>query len=151
MISLLFVVLFGLVYLGYRNNTYLILFIAAVANVLMLPFYLETYPLIVGAVDLAVVLAILIYGDKHVWWQYTLLLMALITHYLLISDLETGSIIVSNNYVKAIDLITVLQLLGGVYGILERIRSVHSFRGLYSFRGLSSNSSNRVLCQKKSS
>lgn len=117
MIALLFLV----AYLLNKNITYLILLVAAALNIIIYPFTSEYSVVIEASLDTFTLLAILFIGDKHKLYQSSLLFFALLCHLQFELDQANTTDLIFSHYATVFIGITIMQLLGAVYGSSNRI------------------------------
>lgn len=147
--ALIFLILFGIIYYLVRNSTYKLLFIAAILNVLAYPYTSETSVLIPGTIDFIVLCALMKYGDVHYRYQVGLLVLSLLAHIVRETVHVADTDIMFSSYEPALTLITIAQLLGAGYALVdrlfERIRVTHSANILF----YQHNGGDSQACQKK--
>jgi len=128
---LVFAILFGVVSLIETNRTYLILFLAALANLVIYPFADVYSAELEARLDLIVLLAVLVLGNRHVKFQVGLLLFALLMHNKFELDQANGTDLIFSNYGGVIIGITIMQLSGVFHGFLKRIWKSNYYRGVH--------------------
>ena len=148
--ALTFFLLFGIAYHFNRSNTYLILFVASLLNVLIYGFTNTDNALPEGTLDYIVLLTIIALGDKHVLYQAGLIVLGLTINLSFEGDQISGGNVVFSSFGAIITLITIMQLAGGGYGIiariLERVFNSNSDNGLFDH---SFNTVGKKTCQKQ--
>jgi len=132
-IYLLFAVLFMLAFAVEQNRTYCILFYASVLNLILYPFTSEYSVVFEGALDLTILMAIVFWADKHRTYQTSLLLFALAVHLQFELEQAYGTSLIFDHYTNIFIGITIMQLLGAVYGGLNRF-SEHLWPGNHNSR-----------------
>ena len=125
---ILFSCLFLCAFLLERSRTYFILFWASIMNMGLYPFTNEYSVVLESSLDVTILLALLLLGDKHRLYQVGLLLIALIFHFRFELDQTYGTDLIFSNYGAAITGITIMQLLGVSHGVFNRL-SKHSREG----------------------
>ena len=132
----MFTLLFLLAFLVERNRTYCLLFYAAVLNMILYPFTSEYSVALEAGLDLVILLCLVVFADKHRVYQLSLLLVALFCHFQFELDQATGGNLIFTNYGSVIIGLTIMQLLGALYGVLDRLlqylRKSSNDRSLYS-------------------
>lgn len=125
--SLIFLLCFLVAFAFNINRTYFILFIASALNYGFDPYYQEYSVVLEAELDLTTIIFLYYLGDKHVKWQLYVLFIIMGFHALFEIDqyAQTYWLIGEENaatYENIITTLTIGQLLGAVYGILERVR-----------------------------
>jgi hypothetical protein len=119
-----------------KARTYLILALAAVADTLInADPDSDLFLLICGTVTIITFWAVRELGDMHKIYNLTLLVCALLTYCVVQLGILLNSDILINVFYETIIIITMLQLLGGVYGGFCRVLA-----------GLGDFNSARVFC-----
>ena len=136
----LFLGLFILAYLlNAGSKTYLILLLAESINYYFHGYYLEYSAVDTAGIDLIVLIALATFGDIHKKYQISLLAAAIFVHLLFEWDNTFGTYLITNEYESLFHYnfgyaITIGQLLGAGYGVLERIRFPDTNSSLFSDR-----------------
>jgi hypothetical protein len=114
------VILFGAVYLFSRCATYLILFGAALLNIVLFPFTTPDHVFVEASITYLAITLLIKYGYREYWYQISLLI-GLMSLYLFMEFglIFHGGIIGGEETI--ISIITALQLFGGAYGVYTRI------------------------------
>lgn len=118
---ILFPLLFLCAFLLERSRTYFILLYASLLNMMIYPFTSEYSVVLESSLDVTILLALLLFGDKHRLYQAGLLLIALIFHFRFELDQTYGTDLILSNYGAVITGITIMQLLGVSHGIFNRL------------------------------
>jgi hypothetical protein len=133
---LLFSILFGTVLLVEMSRTYLILFFAAIANLVMYPFTIEYSVVLEAGLDGLILWLLIFWGDKHKVYQIGVLFCALLLHMQFELDQANGTDLIFSHYGAIIIGITVMQLLGASHGVLNRFSELlwprNHYKRLYS-------------------
>jgi hypothetical protein len=127
-----FFLLFVLAFLFKQSATYGILMVAAFLNVVIYPLFSEYSVLVEAGLDTLVLVSLVVYGDKHRFYQIGLLLCALLLHVQFELDQANGTDLIFSNYGGVIIGITIMQLLGVFHGFSQRIWKGNHCWGVYS-------------------
>ncbi len=132
---LLFALLFGLASVFDKNRTYLILFLAAILNLVLYPFTTEYSATIEGGLDALTVVMLTFYGGRHKLYQMGLLCIALFMNLQFELDQANATNLIFSNYGVLIIGITIMQLFGVGYGVSQRIWQSCSYSHLFANGG----------------
>jgi len=110
--------LFGLVYHFNRCETYKILLVAAIANVIVYPFTSEYSAFLEGTINAVALFMLIDYGDRDRRFQTILLSYAFVCCLVFEAGqlIDNGMIIYG--YGSVVTAITIMQLLGGGYAVV---------------------------------
>ena len=137
--NLIFLLLFTLAFAFNITKTYFILFVASAINYCLVPYYSDFSSVPESGIDLIALVAIYYLGDVHKRIQVGLLCCALFNHVLYEWDNAFGTYFVIGEeeairYLFIVWLVTIGQLLGAGYGVLERIQAAINHRSLARHR-----------------
>ena len=110
--------LFGLVYHFNRCETYKILLVAAVANVIVYPFTSEYSAFLEGTINAVALFMLIDYGDRDRRFQTILLSYAFVCCLVFEVGQLIGNGMIIYGYGSVVTAITIMQLLGGGYAVV---------------------------------
>lgn len=148
--AVIFLALFGLVYYFNRCETYKILLVAAIANVIVYPFTSEYSAFLEGTVNAVALFMLIDYGDRDKDIQKKLLAYAFVLCLLFEVGQAIGNDALIYGYGSVVTAITIMQLLGGGYAVvLGLLGGASSHNRLDMLRDYFNTKMGEKSCQKE--